>query len=215
MAGDDGVVLPIDKRVGGRHVLENAELCVYVVLHFVVVAVEVVGRDVEDDGDVGLEVVHIFKLETRKFDNIDFVGVACHLIGETVAHVSGEAHVDTRFLKNVVGEHRGGGFAVATGYAHHFRLGEVAAEFDFGNHGNSLFDDSLDDGSRRRNARAFHHEVGIENFLLSVLAFLPIEAFGIKLVGIFLRYLPEVGKKNVETFVLTEDCGACAAFTST
>ncbi len=60
---DYGVVLPENKRVLRCLVADDAELGVDIVLHLVVVAVEMVGSDVEHHGDVGFEVVHIFELE--------------------------------------------------------------------------------------------------------------------------------------------------------
>ena len=64
---------PIDKCVVGRLIAENAHLGVDVVLHFEVVAVEVVGRNVEQYGHIGTEVVHVVQLKRRQLN--DVVGV--------------------------------------------------------------------------------------------------------------------------------------------
>ena len=63
LLADDGVVHPVDKVVVALLVLKDAEFSVHVILHLVVIAVQMVGRDVEDDGYVCLEVIHILKLE--------------------------------------------------------------------------------------------------------------------------------------------------------
>ncbi len=61
---DHGVVLPEDEGIFGCQIIENAELGIDIVLHLVVVAVEMVGRDIEKHGHIGLEIIHILKLET-------------------------------------------------------------------------------------------------------------------------------------------------------
>ena len=63
LALDDGVVVPVDEGVLRRLVLHDAHLGVDIVLHLEVVAVQVVGGDVEQHGDVGAEVVHVVQLK--------------------------------------------------------------------------------------------------------------------------------------------------------
>ena len=60
---DDGVVVPEDEGIVLSEVLRDAHLGVDIVLHLEVVAVEVVRRDVHENGNVGLEVVHVVELE--------------------------------------------------------------------------------------------------------------------------------------------------------
>ena len=60
---DDGVVVPEDEGIVLSEVLRDAHLGVDIVLHLEIVAVEVVRRDVHENGDVGLEVVHVVELE--------------------------------------------------------------------------------------------------------------------------------------------------------
>ncbi len=71
-----------------------------------------VGGDVEEHGNVGVEIIHVFKLEARKLDYIHVVVLASHLQGQTAAHVAGQAHVDAGVLEYVIGEQCGGGLAV-------------------------------------------------------------------------------------------------------
>ena len=128
---DNGVVLPVYEGVLGSHIVENAEFGVDVVLHLVVVAVEVVGGDVENHGHVGAETVHVFKLETRELDDVDVVGIAGHLQSKAFANVSGEPDVYAGVLKNMVCEKSGGGFAVRAGNANHFSVGVATGELNF------------------------------------------------------------------------------------
>ena len=60
---DDGIVGPVDEGIFGCLVLDDSHLGVHIVLHLEVVAVQMVGGDVQQDGDVGTEVVHVVQLE--------------------------------------------------------------------------------------------------------------------------------------------------------
>ena len=73
MFGNDWVILPEDERILFCLVLENAELGFHIVLHFVFVAVKMVGRDVHNHGDVGLELIHVVELEAAQLDYIHIV----------------------------------------------------------------------------------------------------------------------------------------------
>ncbi len=109
---DDGVVLPEYECVIAGKVLQNAELGVDVVLELIVVAVEVVGRDVHYHGYVGMEAVHVFELEGAKLDYIDVMLVVGYLQCEALSHVARQAHVDAGVLEYMVGEQGSGGLAV-------------------------------------------------------------------------------------------------------
>ena len=60
---DDGVISPIDESVLRGLVLDDAHLGIYVILHLETIAVQMVWRNVQEDGDVGAEVIHIVELE--------------------------------------------------------------------------------------------------------------------------------------------------------
>ena len=63
LLADDWVVLPIDEEIFLCLILQNPEFCGCVILHLVVVAVEMVGGYVENHGYIGLELIHVLKLE--------------------------------------------------------------------------------------------------------------------------------------------------------
>ena len=71
----DGVVVPVDEGVLLCLVLDDTHFGVHIVLHLEVVAVQVVWRDVQQDGDVGTEVIHVVQLERAEFDDVVFVRV--------------------------------------------------------------------------------------------------------------------------------------------
>ena len=89
----DGVVVPVDEGILGCLVLDDSHLRVHIVLHAVLVAVQVVGRDVHQDGYVGAEVIHIVELEAGQFDDVVFVRVLCHLECQTPAYIAGQSGI--------------------------------------------------------------------------------------------------------------------------
>ena len=172
LLADDGVVLPIDEVVVFGLVLEDAEFGGHVVLHLVVVAVEVVGGDVHDHGDVCLELIHVFKLEAGELDDVGGMGVFRHLERKALADVSGEAHVDSRLAEDMVGQEGSGGLAVGSGDADHARVGESGCELDLGEHGYPLLGDFLHHGGVRGYAGAFDHDGSVEDFIFGMTALL-------------------------------------------
>ena len=143
------------------------------------------------------------------------MGFASNLKGERTTHVSGQTYVDAGIGKDVVGEHGGCGFTVAAGNAHHFGVGVSACEFYFGNYGYSAFDDGFHHGSCWGDARAFDHEVGVEDAFRRVGSLLPFNAFGIKHCGIPWGNGAHVGEEHLHVFIFSEDGGAHAALSST
>ena len=47
-----------------------------------------IGSDVEDHGDIGMEIIHVFKLKARKLYHIYVVVLPRHLKGEAPAYVA-------------------------------------------------------------------------------------------------------------------------------
>ena len=63
LALDNRVVVPVDEGILDSLVLNDAHLRVHIVLHIVLVAVQMVGRDVEQHRHIGTEIVHVVELE--------------------------------------------------------------------------------------------------------------------------------------------------------
>ena len=103
-ATDDGVVVPVDECVLLGLILQDAHLGVDIVLHLVVVAVEMVGGDVEQHGNIGAEVVHVVELERREFDDVVFMWVFSHLQSQRTSDVSGQSHVVACLAEDVIDE---------------------------------------------------------------------------------------------------------------
>ena len=187
-ATNDGIVVPIDERIVCRHVLNDAELGVDVVLHAEVVTVEVVGGDVEQDGDVGLETVHVVELERAELDDVDLVGLLCHLEGERVADVASQTSVYARLLEDVVYERGGSGLSVAARYAHHLGVGVTACKLDLADDVDALGHGFLDHRCLLGYARTLYDLVGSEDALLAVVLLLPLYVVVVEHLLIFVLY---------------------------
>ena len=67
-----------------------------------VVPVQVVRRDVGDDGDICLEVVYIVKLEAAELEDIDVVLLRSYLVGIALSDVSAESDVQSGLLEKMI-----------------------------------------------------------------------------------------------------------------
>ena len=63
LAIDDWVFAPIDKRILARLVARDTELRIHIILELMVVSIQVVRRDIEQDGNIRTEVVAVVQLE--------------------------------------------------------------------------------------------------------------------------------------------------------
>jgi hypothetical protein len=61
-----------------------------------------IGRNVEQDGDIGTELIHIVELKTAQFDDIPVVVAHSHLISQTLSDISSKANVVTGASKNIL-----------------------------------------------------------------------------------------------------------------
>ena len=156
----------------------------YVVLHLVVVAVEVVGGDVEQHGYVGFEVIHVVELETAEFHYVDIVRLACYLVCQRISYVAGQPGVDSGVGQYVVCQHGGGGFAVAACDTHHLGVGVSACQFYLADYRYVLCLCSSHGRSVERYARAFYDFVGGEYAFHRVPAFLEFDMLGFEHVAI-------------------------------
>ena len=212
LPADHPIVARIDEPVARSHVLRDAHLGVDVVLEAVVIAVEVVGRNVRQNADMGAEPVHAVQLERAQFQDIPVVVARSHGVGEALADVAAEGHVVTRIAQDLVDERRRGGLAVRARDADALRTAHVAArELDLGDHRNARLADLPHDRRRVGNPRRLDDLRGGKDPLLGMAAFLvgdlPLVEFGLEPFG----YLTGIGEKDPETLLFGEDRGAVAA----
>ena len=148
------VVARIDEPVARSLILRDAHLRVDVVPEAMIVAVEVVGRDIHQHPDVGTETVHAVELERTQLQHIPVVVARGHRVGEALADIAAQSHVQPGVAHDLVDERRGGRLAVRSGDADAPRLAHVApCEFDLGDDRNARRADFPHDGRRLGYAR--------------------------------------------------------------
>ena len=214
LALDDGVIVPEDEGILIGLVLQDAELGIHILLHIVVVAVEMVGSDVEQDGDIGTELIHIVELETAEFDDIPVIVTRSHLIGQALTYVACQAHVIACALEDVVDERCGGSLTITTRDTHHLGIGVASGKLNLRDYRNALLGNLAHHGRLGRYARALDHLVGIEDKLLGVLPILPCDMVFLEHLLVVLLNLRHVREEHVETLFLCQDSSTYAALAS-
>jgi len=125
-----------------------------------VVAVEVVGGDVEDDGDAGVELIGGFELEAGDLEDVDRLGGGFgDELDDGQADVAADLGGDTGFAEDLAEEGGGGGLAVGAGDGDDAALEEAAGELELAHDGEAVADDLGDFGGVERNAGRDDDEV--------------------------------------------------------
>ena len=212
LAPDHLVVARVDEPVARGLVLRDAHLGIDVVLEAVVVAVQVVGRDVHQHADVGPEAVHAVELERAQLEHVPVVVARGDAVGEALADVAAQGDVHPGVAHDLVDERRRGSLAVRAGDADAARTAHVAArELHLGDHRNAPLADAPHDGRRVGNAGRLDDLRGLQDALLAVAALLigdlPLVEARAKALGNVSR----IGEQDVETPLFGEDRGAVAA----
>ena len=157
---DDRIVVPVDEVVIRCLVLDDAHLGIDIVLELEVVAVEVIGRDVEQNGNVGTEVVHVVELERTQFDDIVLVRFLSHLESKTLTDISGQSHVVSGTLEDVIDQRGGCRLAVAARDTDHLGVRISSCELNLADDMRVLSHQFLHHRSLFWDARAFDDLVG-------------------------------------------------------
>ena len=167
------VTLPIYEGVVGCLILHDAHLGVHIVLHAEVIAVQMVGRNVQQHRDVCAEVIHVVELEGGQLYYIRVVRLFGHLQCQAVADVSGQSHVRPCLLQYMVDERGGGGLSVAACDAYHAGIGIACRKFYFAQYGCALRDELGHHGCCVGNARTLYHLIGPQHLAFGVPPFFP------------------------------------------
>ena len=76
---DNRIIIPKDESILFRLILDDAELGIHVILHFIIVPIQMIGRNVQQNCDICLEVIHVIQLEATQLDDIDIMRRFSHL----------------------------------------------------------------------------------------------------------------------------------------
>ena len=198
------VIVPVDERVLLCLVLQNPHLCVHIVLHAEVVAVQMVRCDVQQDGDVCPEVIHVVKLEGAEFYDIVFMRLLRHLQRQALSDVAGQSGVITCVLEYMIDKRRCSRLSVASRYAHHLGVCVSSGELNLADDMYVLLHTLSYHRRLLRYARTLYYLVSVENLLLGVVAFLPFHAVVVKELLVFVLDGRHVRHEHVETLFLCQ-----------
>ena len=210
----DGVVGVENEAVLGTEVARDAEFRAGVVLDLVVVAVEVVRRDVGDDSDVGPEIIGVVQLETADFQYVIVVLLGRDLQRVALADVAAQAGVQAGFPEQVIDQGRGRGLAVGPRDADLLRAVVARGEFDFRYDVRALLAEGLHHGGRAGDARTLDDLVRIQDAFRGVPALLEGDVPLLQGLEVLVLDLPVVGQEDVESFYFRQHGGAHAALCS-
>ena len=79
---DDWIIGPIDKGILWCLVLDNAHFSIYIVLHLKVISVKMIRCNIQQNRNVGSEVIHIVQLERTELNDIVGMWIFCNLEGK-------------------------------------------------------------------------------------------------------------------------------------
>ena len=160
--------------------------------------------DVEQDGDVGAEVIHIVQLEAAQLDDVVFVRVFCNLQGKAVADVPGQPGIIACIREDMIDEACRGRFPIAARDADHLGIGIPAGEFNLADNVCALFHEFSDHRGFFGNARALDDLVGIEDFLFRMVPLFPFDAMVVEQLLVFVLDGGHIGNEHIESFLLCQ-----------
>ena len=174
-----------------------------------------VGRDVEQNGNIGTEVIHIVELERREFNDVVFMRLFGNLQCQRVTDVSSQTGIVARSLEDMVDQAGCRGLAIRTRDTNHLRRGVTPSKLYLANDGDAGLDSLGNHRGCFRDARTLHDFRGVEDELLRVLALFPADATLVEHLLVFILDLRHVRNKHVEAFFLCQYGSTYAALSGT
>ena len=202
---DDGIVGPVDEGILRCLVLDDTHLRIDIILHLEVVTVQMVGCDVQEDGDIGTEVIHIIQLEGAELDDIILMRIFSHLQRQRITDIACETCIVACLLEDMVDQTRGRRLTIRTRDTDHLRIGIPAGKLNLTDDVDSLLFDLHDHRSRIRDARTLDDLVGIQDFFFRMLTLLPLNLVVVEHLLILIGNLRHIRHEHVESFFLRED----------
>lgn len=209
---DDRIVVPINEAVLLRLILDDTHLCVGIVLELEVVPVEVVGCDVEQYGNVGMEVIHVVELETAQFDDVIGMRLFGDLQSQALPDVSGQSNVIAGILEYMEDEACGRCLSIAPGDAYHLGVGVTAGKFNLADDVCALLDELLYHRGFLRYAWTLDDLVGTEYFFLSVVSFFPFDVMVVEQLLVLVLNGRHIRNEHVEALCLGKYGCPCSTF---
>ena len=137
--------------------------------------------------------------------------ILCDLQSKALTDISGQTDIVSGTLKDMIDQRGGRCLAVAARDADHFGMSIPSGELNLADDMRVLSHQFLHHRSLFWDARAFDDLVGIQDFLLGVMTFLPFDLMVVKQFLVLVLDRRSVRYENIETFFLCQYGGSCTA----
>ena len=174
-----------------------------------------VRRDVEQNGDVGAEVVHVVQLETAQLDDVVCVRIFGDLQGEAVADVACQPGIVSGILEDVIDEARRRRLSVTSRDTDHLRVRVTAGKLYLADDVRALCHELLDHRSFLGDARTLDDLVGIEDFLFRVMLLFPFDAVVVEQFLVLVLDGRHIRHEDVEALFFSQYGGTGSALSGT
>ena len=196
-------------------ILEDTHLRIGVVLELVFVTIEMIGSDIEEYSDIGMEVIHVIQLETTQLYDVVIMRIFGHLKGQTPTDIACQSDIISRRFEDMKDERSGRGFAITARDTHHFGPRIASRKLYFADDMRALSHEFAHHRRLFRNTGTLDYFVGIEDFGFRVLPFFPRNAVVVEEFFIFILNLRHVRNEHLETFFASQNGCSGTAFTGT
>ena len=177
-----------------------------------VVPIKMIGRDVEQNGNISAKIVHIVQLKTAQLYNIIFMRVLSYLQSQTSSYVSCQSYIISRRLKDMIYQRGGGSFAIAPGDAHHFCVGVSAGKLNLADDVNTFLDGFLHHWRFFRDTRTLDNLVGIKYLFFRMLPLFPFNLAFIEHRLVLVFDGRHIRHKHLKALLLGQCGGTYSAF---
>ena len=212
LAVNDGVLAPVDEGILARLVACDTELSIHIVLELVVVSVQVVGRDIEQNGNIRLEIVAVIQLERGELNHVVVMILLCHLQRQRIADIACQTDIQSSAAKHIKEQRCGGRLAIRTSDTNHFAACVACRKLNLREDRCTLCYELLHEGGSERNTRRLNDFICRQYALCGVLACFPCYMVLVEQGLISRRDLAPVAHKDLHTFGFRQYGSTCARF---
>ena len=173
-------------------------------------------RDVQQDSNVGTELIHIVELEAAQFNDVVIIFFAlCNLECQTSSNVSSQTHIITSILEDVIDETGCCSFPIRACNTNHFGMGVSSGKLNLVDDGNPCLSGFHNHRSCFWNTWALDDFLGIQNLLFCMMPFFPLNGVLLQHTLVLWFYGTHVTDKDLKAFLECQHCCTNATFSCT
>ena len=170
--------------------------------------------NIQQDGHIGTEIIHIVQLKRRQFNDVVFMRIFSNLQSQRITDIASQTGIITSRLENMVDKTSRCGLTIRTRNTDHLRVGVAPGKLYLANDMDTLLLNFDNHRSSVGNTRTLDNLIGIQNLFLCMTAFLPTNLVVVHQFFILVVDFRHVAHKHVKALLLGQDSSTCSAFTS-